>query len=154
MTRVLEDRVENGHSMGTLDEHLEQQDARSDRHEAIAEVVTKASYVKSQLAGNLALIEAFWNRHTFHDEEIQSVTRINGRVIVTLSAYVLVLVGVTQYKDTVTEFPAVWLYENVTQRTGAATLTIDSDCGSVVTTFQNCRLIRRVDMSVLVPSLD
>lgn len=144
--------------MGTLDEHLAQQDARRDRHEAIAEIATKESYVKSQLvdilAGNLALIHAFLNRHTFHDEEIQSVTRINGRVIVTLNDYFLVLIGVTQYKETVAEFPAVWLYENVTQRNGAATLTIDSDRGSIVTTFQNCRLIRRVDMSVLVPSLD
>lgn len=106
------------------------------------------------LKTNLTLVESFWNRHSFHDSVIDSVGRLNGRVIFKLDNYILVLMNATKYMAHVDEFPTVWLDHRATTNNGMATLAIEVEHGEITTTFRNLRLFRRDDMTIVVPPLD
>lgn len=103
---------------------------------------------------NLRALETFWNRTPFHDEVVESIQRQNRRAIVKLQYHTLILTGVTSYREEQTTFPCVWLSQTVDASGNPATLHVELECGSIQVTFQNLRLFRNSDLSLLIPPLD
>lgn len=60
------------------------------------------------LRSNVQLLQQFWNRSTFHDMRIESIRRLNGRVVINLNDYCLVLVGVKRYVEKIDDPATVW----------------------------------------------
>jgi hypothetical protein len=106
------------------------------------------------LQSNISALQTIWKRHTFHDAEIDSIQRLRGRVIVTLRDYHLVLTGVSHYSEDIEELPTSWISQRIELKGNHAVLSTVAEVGSFTVTFANLRLIRRSDLSVLVPALD
>lgn len=106
------------------------------------------------LTSNLGALEAVWKRRTFHDMAVMSIDRTNGRVIVTLAEYILVLTGVDHYRGELDELPDSWIDHRLEKREQEAILTVKLELGQFTAQFRNVRLLRRSDYSMLVPPLD
>lgn len=101
---------------------------------------------------NLQRLEQFWRRWPFHDAAIEQITAINKRVIIRLTDWTLVVTIATQMKRC--ELPATWLYESLSQKSGAIVLDVETDTGHLLVTGGDIRLIRNSDMAMIVPPID
>lgn len=106
------------------------------------------------LQSNVQLLQQFWNRSTFHDMRIESIRRLNGRVVVNLNDYFLVLVGVKRYVEKFDDPETVWLYHSLEINGSVATLKVEAELGEFEASFTNLRLIDRRDLKVLIPPVD
>lgn len=85
---------------------------------------------------------------------IDSIVRIDGRVLVNLDKYVLVLLNVTRYKENIEEFPTVWISQQIHFKGNTGILELESEMGDATIHFRNLRLIARENMTILIPALD
>ena len=106
------------------------------------------------LKSNVAALATFWNRRPFHDMSIESVSRLNKRIVLTLDEYYLVLIGATRFKVEVDEFPTSWISETLSVGNGHAVLRVEAELGEFEAEFQNLRLLRRNDFAILIPPFD
>lgn len=106
------------------------------------------------LANNIGRLETFWNRHSFHDEVVESVSRAGRRVVIRVGEYWLALTGAEKFTTSVKQCPTVWLYNRVTHAGTKATMDVETEDGELSVEFDNLRLIQVSDMSVVIPPLD
>ena len=113
---------------------------------------TKA--VCDTLLSNFKALEQLQNKLKFHDMVINSVARLNKRAIITLDDYLLILTGVTSWREVIDEYPVVWINHTLQLSEKTATVHIESDGGTIDAEFTNLRLIRPRDFAILIPSID
>lgn len=102
---------------------------------------------------NLAALERFWRRASFHDETIEEVRAIHQRVVIRLARMSLVVTDVTHLQRP-EEVPAVWLEVAITPQGDRFMLKIQTDAGPLKVTGSDVRLIRNADLAVLIPPVD
>ena len=106
-------------------------------------------------SSNLDTLQAFWNRHSFHDASIDKVSALNKRVVIRLDEYSLVVTGVTAVIGLNNcEFPTSWLYHRITNVPSGFRLDVEAELGDFAITGSDVRLIRNEDLAVLVPPID
>jgi len=113
-----------------------------------------SNHAEDTLQHNLQLLQTFWNRHTFHDMGVDAPQRIQGRVIIPLDSYILVLLNVTNYREQVEEYPTAWLYDDLQTNNNTATLNVELELGLLTVRFGNFRLLERNTMRILIPAID
>ena len=110
--------------------------------------------ISDDVASNLALLDQFCRRTSFHDMEIVSIKRLSGRVIIVVGRYILILMGVTRYDPKLEELPTKWLYDVIDKENDSHVLKVEAEFGTFSVAFRNLRLMREDDYAVLIPQLD
>ena len=85
---------------------------------------------------------------------VDAPQRIQGRVVIPLDDYFLVLLNATHYREQVEEYPTAWLYHDLQTSHNTATLNVELEFGLLTVRFGNFRLIERKTMRVLIPAID
>ena len=83
---------------------------------------------------------------------IEDVTAANGRVVIRFDEFTLVVTETTELKRC--ELPAVWLKQSVIHRSGKYLLEITTDTGRMSVIGADFRLLRNLDLAMLVPPVD
>ena len=112
------------------------------------------AHFDDSLISNIAALKTLWNRQPFHDMSTESLVRVNKRVVITLDEYILVLTGVTRFTEHLEQFPASWLTDSIVPGKGSAVLHVEGEFGEFEAVFQNLRLLRRNDFTILIPAVD
>lgn len=110
--------------------------------------------MEDSLNGNIAALRAFWNRKSFHDMIVESIERRNGRVIILLEHYILLLTGTQRYKQNIEEFPTPWISCVIIEESPFSKLNACLELGGFECEFANLRLMRRSDYSIFIPPID
>lgn len=101
---------------------------------------------------NLEALERFWHRSSFHDRLIEEVTALNRRVVIRLVDLTMIVTGATELKRC--ETPALWKSETLTPTGPGLVLDVETDVGRLRVVGADVRLIRNVDLAMLIPPID
>ena len=107
---------------------------------------------KHELNSHLELLEKFWRRRPFHDMEIVQLTAVKRRVLIRLTEYTLIVLGASSFQRC--SVPTSWLYDRIETAADHFNLDVETGTEHLKVTGRGIRLIRNLDLAVLVPPID
>lgn len=101
---------------------------------------------------HLEILNRIRRREQFHDQEIESITAINKRVIIRLDYVTLIITNVTELKRG--PLHTRWIDGAFTPQGSSFILVVNTDEGPIHIKGSDIRLIRNADLAILIPPVD